>query len=438
MNTPFYNDNSLSSEIESSLTSEVLDLLNCHIEGNITPLEWYSTIKLSDGKPDVISITILSDVVYWYRPKILRDENSGKIIGYRKKFKEDILQRGYKEIESLFGFSKKQIREALTRLEKIGALKREFRNIQIRGALLTNVMYLRIFPSVIKSLTEKNMSGKINNANKDLISQTSETYTLEKERVVTSKELPPSLKGKRSIPTGKLPLTSRARHPVHQVNTYTKNSTENSIESISLERELLKMKDMWEERLKFSGSVTITKLRQKKLLQVFEEVFLNKFENWEKYVDIISKSDFLTGKVKDFRVSFDWAINPNNALKVLEGAYTNTSPSKAGVKVATAELGEARSYINSLENPLWKKINEMLLEQDYYTYTHWIQKLKFHELKNQTIYLEAGNSFVRDYVQTNYLRDIKRCIVEITQKNDISLKLIVKESRLKEPRSFEN
>lgn len=51
-------------------------------------------------------------------------------------------------------------------------------------------------------------------------------------------------------------------------------------------------------------------------------------EWWGKYFEYISQSDFLTGKGalhhetgRPFAASFDWIINPNNMLKVLEGKY---------------------------------------------------------------------------------------------------------------------
>ena len=43
-----------------------------NFEGNITPLEWYKHIKFANGKADTIAITILSDIVYWYRPTFER------------------------------------------------------------------------------------------------------------------------------------------------------------------------------------------------------------------------------------------------------------------------------------------------------------------------------------------------------------------------------
>ena len=45
-------------------------------------------------------------------------------------------------------------------------------------------------------------------------------------------------------------------------------------------------------------------------------------DDWRKYFDIANSSDFLTGKESKWSASFDWLINPANALKVLEGNYS--------------------------------------------------------------------------------------------------------------------
>jgi hypothetical protein len=109
--------------------------------------------KLANEKPDIISILILADIVYWYRPSTVRDEASGRVIEHRKKFKADLLQRSYKEFESQFGLSRDQIRDSLQRLEQVGLIKRIFRNIDSQNTTLYNVMFIQIFPSKIIEIT---------------------------------------------------------------------------------------------------------------------------------------------------------------------------------------------------------------------------------------------------------------------------------------------
>ena len=77
--------------------------------GNIIPMVWFKTICYPNGAPHNNAIHILADIVYWYRPKEERDEESGQLIGMKKKFKDDYLQRSYAQMAETFGLSKRQV-----------------------------------------------------------------------------------------------------------------------------------------------------------------------------------------------------------------------------------------------------------------------------------------------------------------------------------------
>lgn len=48
--------------------------------GNVTPITWYKTLLSPGGKPYLIAVIILSDIVYWYRAKETRDEETGMVL----------------------------------------------------------------------------------------------------------------------------------------------------------------------------------------------------------------------------------------------------------------------------------------------------------------------------------------------------------------------
>jgi len=122
--------------------------------GNIIPQIWYKTILRDNGKPNLLAISILSDIVYWYRPSEIRDEASGCVIGWKKRFRNDLLQRSYEQFAKLFGESKRSIIDAVICLEKLGVVKREFRTIQTFGDIrLNNVLYLQLDPEKLYALT---------------------------------------------------------------------------------------------------------------------------------------------------------------------------------------------------------------------------------------------------------------------------------------------
>src|SRR6185436_19140514 len=89
------------------------------VEGHIIDHSWYHIIKKENGKTDANAIIILSDLVYWYKPSYNINSQTGEQKIY-KRFRDDILQRSYAEIEKLFGFTKDQARDALITLENLG------------------------------------------------------------------------------------------------------------------------------------------------------------------------------------------------------------------------------------------------------------------------------------------------------------------------------
>lgn len=84
--------------------------------------------------------------MYWYRPKEERDEESGQLIGMKKKFKDDYLQRSYAQMAETFGLSKRQVTEAVKALEEMGIIKRIFKTISVRGQTLNNVLFIKLIP----------------------------------------------------------------------------------------------------------------------------------------------------------------------------------------------------------------------------------------------------------------------------------------------------
>lgn len=118
-------------------------MLNCRLTGNITPISWFRNILTGSGKPDVVAIILLSDIVYWYTPVMTRDEHTGDVIGIQQKFQADKLQKTYQEYADIFGFSKNQIKNAIDNLVSQNLITREFRHIKTgSGLAITNVMYI--------------------------------------------------------------------------------------------------------------------------------------------------------------------------------------------------------------------------------------------------------------------------------------------------------
>lgn len=153
-----------------STGNKIVDAMaNVNISGNVISPMWYRTVVKDDGKPHFLAIAILSDIVYWYRPRIVRDEATGNVIKATKRFAEDLLQRGSKALAEQFGVSKRQITEALRLLEELNVISRHYRTIERaygdEKVKITNIQYIELHVDVLKKLSELPQSANENCAN---------------------------------------------------------------------------------------------------------------------------------------------------------------------------------------------------------------------------------------------------------------------------------
>lgn len=141
--------------ITSSGNQEVDALWGVNFSGNIIPATWYKTVVRENGKANLVAINILADIVYWYRPREIRDEATGCLVGLKKKFSADVLQKTYGEYADLFGISKQVVKQAFDLLEELGVVIREFRNWEDdRGNVrAVNVMYIHLNAEALMKIT---------------------------------------------------------------------------------------------------------------------------------------------------------------------------------------------------------------------------------------------------------------------------------------------
>ncbi|CAM4390263.1 DnaD replication protein [Bacillus manliponensis] len=164
----------------SNAVSEIGEL---NLKGNVVDHEWFNYLTFSNGKPHIVAIMVLSEVVYWYRPTVIRDETSSKIT-YKKKFKSDKLQKNYDQLAETFGFTKLQVKRACDFLTDMKLIKVEFRTIKIDGKTLNNVMFVEPIASEIKKISSMYQSEQ------------EDPVDSEVKRVPTSKSTPSLLESK--------------------------------------------------------------------------------------------------------------------------------------------------------------------------------------------------------------------------------------------------
>lgn len=134
---------------------EVVDEVGTwNLTGNVTPDNWYRWILRENGKPYLLAITILSEIVYWYRPAEVRDEVTGQVVGYRKRFRDDVLQKSYTQLADKYGEGKSAVKRALDVLETLDIVRREWRTIHHETmGICNNVLYLRLNSEALYRIT---------------------------------------------------------------------------------------------------------------------------------------------------------------------------------------------------------------------------------------------------------------------------------------------
>lgn len=146
----------------TNVTESVMAIGQINFTGNITPANWWRHIKLPSGRPDQTAITLLSEIVYWYRPTEVRDEATGALTGYRKRFRGDKLQRSYQSFADQFGFGKRETTDALKRLRDAGLITLELRSVDapgLDGVKMHNVLFIEPVAERIADITNPSADG---------------------------------------------------------------------------------------------------------------------------------------------------------------------------------------------------------------------------------------------------------------------------------------
>lgn len=378
------------------LPSSVEAMKSIHLEGNVLPLHWLKQITFENGRPDTTAALILSDIVYWYRPRLVRDEQTGFILGYEKKFKRDLLQKSYSDYENLFGFSKKQLRDSFVRLESLGLIRRVFRTLHTGFGLQSNVMFIELFPSKLLELNQKIPP----------YAPEETSYFPEGEGVLTSTSLPPDV----------------------EVKTYTKITPEITPETSSSdfcgegeeEEEVLFLRigiGIWNRFVQGDlGEVRETRERVKRFSGLMKDVFAQDLSAWERFCEKVSRTPFLMGKgPKGWRVSFDWILDSKHALKVLEGHYWGSESVQAQVEcvqlteVQKLEEVESRSQFQS-SDPRWILLARKLCERegfDRYRAWFWEVDVLF---EGSCLHLSFSSLFRQDQVRHQFGESLRTLI----------------------------
>jgi hypothetical protein len=151
------------SKLKKTVANKQYKDIHCSIlTGNVTPNDWYEKFTNSRGKPDLSLISVLSEIIYWYRPKRMKDNQTGNIT-YVNKFLGDAWQTSYEHFEKKFGFNREKLRRIFVKLEQMGICYREFRNIKLRGQTYNNRLFIHLSSQFLDSCTNSKKAAKFEN-----------------------------------------------------------------------------------------------------------------------------------------------------------------------------------------------------------------------------------------------------------------------------------
>lgn len=301
-------------------------LKDFHLTGNVIHTAWFKTITKDNGKADLVAINILGEIVYWYKPTEIRDETTGEHLGWKNKYKDDLLQKSYSSLAEQFGLGKRQVMDAIIRLEDLGVIKRIFRNIVNNGMILNNVLYLELNIEGLKKISTAPLKDSI-----------------KKSEVPREKGRPPTSECVTSPVEKGDPLRENGTGPTRECDTNTEITTEittdkdiqseivgatdTSLPKIAANNAIQSVIEEWNKNnyvpkiQKLVNGTDRYNMVNCRIKQYGLDSILQAIKN-------ISMSDFLQGlsfgsNNKPFHITFDWFIRPNNFPKVLEGNYTS-------------------------------------------------------------------------------------------------------------------
>lgn len=94
------------------------------------------------------------------------NEHTGALLGYRKRFQGDKLQRSYQAFAEQFGFGKRETADALKRLRDAGFITLDLRTVEmLDGVKCSNILFVGINPQAIAAITTPSSVSPESNSN---------------------------------------------------------------------------------------------------------------------------------------------------------------------------------------------------------------------------------------------------------------------------------
>lgn len=383
------------------LTPEVIAISEMDFRGHTICPEWLDIIVNESGRTDMLAVYLFSDFIYWHKPQIIRDEISGKIIAYKKRFKADLLQRDYKQMALLSRHTERQCRDSIVLLEKLGLIKREFRTINVGGRIIPNTMFIRLMTDQIK------LMNCIEQNNIDINSLPIE----ESEQLLESLENPRDTPRKsEGYPTKKRDTyTEITNRDYNKPYNPLKRDVRENIKNAEMEKEKAKkLIDIWNKHTDQNCSLLS---RQNRLMSRFKKYFNSDEEKWIEYCEKISKNAFLQGENSSgYVMSIDDALNLKKLERVLDNGYGSKKATKT--EISTENVDKAKIILQEIEkikDPIFQEFQKRnLLEFGENIYWSWMRPMQIVSSDYKLLKIYVPNQFLKQRLVDSHLAKFLR------------------------------
>lgn len=207
---------------EEALMQQIKQIGQIHIEGNVVPISWYHHLKYPSGRPYQTAVTLLAEIVYWFRPRQVRDEHTGDFLGYEKKFKGDGIQRSYAAWGTPFGFNEREATDAIKYLVKQGIVTTELRDLVINGKTTPNVLFVTgVNPARLQEITYgRQAAGDVPSKRNTSTAHNGQVFRQNgtPSSAVTESDVPPK---RNCLETKKFLETKQEKLPLSRTNSET-------------------------------------------------------------------------------------------------------------------------------------------------------------------------------------------------------------------------
>jgi len=152
----------------------------------------------------------------------------------------------------------------------------------------------------------------------------------------------------------------------------------------------------------------LTPKRKEDLNYIYKIIFENKTTFWEAYCQQIAACRFLMGKNQSgFKVTLDWALNPDNTCKVIEGGFYDKLPKdtiSSTEKSLDVFLKELKTNTSKHSHQaLWIAISQKLLSKiGLSLYQSWFTTAEITNILKDTLTLQISSTFFKDYIRTHF------------------------------------